>query len=116
MDVALDGSQENLSCLAGLSAFSRIDVGLQDTDGLLHGARGLHHLRQEHLSLAEELAHAVHACHQRPLNDVDGSRILGQCFLQVGLQVVADAFDEGVREALSNWTLPRQTLPQPLPV
>jgi hypothetical protein len=34
-------------------------------DGLLHHAGGFHHLRQEHLARAEQVADDVHAVHQR---------------------------------------------------
>ena len=37
----------------------------QVRDGLLHHARGLHHLRQEHLARAEQIADHAHAVHQR---------------------------------------------------
>ena len=43
--------------------------------GLLHDARGLHHLRQEHLARAEQVADHVHAVHERAFDDVQ--RMLG---------------------------------------
>ena len=39
-------------------------------DRLLHHARRLHHLRQEHLAVAEEVADDVHAGHQRAFDHV----------------------------------------------
>jgi hypothetical protein len=41
------------------------DVGDQVGHGLLHHARRFHHLRQEHLAGAEQVADHVHAVHQR---------------------------------------------------
>jgi hypothetical protein len=47
-----------------------LDVGQQVGHRLLHHARALHHLRQEHLALAEEVADDVHAGHQRAFDHV----------------------------------------------
>jgi hypothetical protein len=44
-----------------------LDEGDQVGHRLLHDARRLHHLRQEHLAGAEEVADDVHAVHQRAL-------------------------------------------------
>ena len=41
-------------------------------DRLLHHARALHDLRQEHLAGAEQVADDVHAVHQRAFDDLDG--------------------------------------------
>ena len=73
--------------------------GSQDVHGLLHGAGGLDNLWEEHLALAETTPHLVHACHQRPLNDVHGSRIALQSLAKVGLKGVADASDECLLQA-----------------
>ena len=48
-----------------------LDERDQVGDGLLHHPRGLHHLRQEHLPGAEQVADDVHAVHQRALDDLD---------------------------------------------
>jgi hypothetical protein len=61
LDVAATG---DAALLLGL------DVGQQVGHGLLHHARALHHLGQEHLALAEQVAHDVHAGHQRAFDDV----------------------------------------------
>ncbi len=45
------------------------EVGLQVRDRLLHHARALHDLREEHPSGAEQIAHHVHPVHQRPFDD-----------------------------------------------
>ena len=54
-----------------------LDVGQQVGDRLLHHARRLHHLRQEHLALAEQVADDVHAGHQRPFDHVQRPAALG---------------------------------------
>ena len=71
--VALDGGEHDLALrlddLAGgghrrlLRLHERREVG----DGLLHHARRLHDLRQEHLARAEQIADDAHAVHQRAL-------------------------------------------------
>jgi hypothetical protein len=48
----------------------RLEIG----HGLLHHARGLHHLRQEHLAGAEQVTDDIHAVHQRPFDDVERLR------------------------------------------
>jgi hypothetical protein len=43
---------------------------MQIGDRLLHHAGRFHHLRQEHLARAEQVADHVHAGHQRAFDDV----------------------------------------------
>ena len=73
-------------------------------DGLLHHPGALHHLRQEHLAGAEEVADDVHAVHQRALDDLDRAAAavgdLGAQLLGVGLDVGVDALDQGVGDPL----------------
>jgi len=71
-------------------------------DGLLHDARRLHHLRQEHPARAEQVADHVHAVHQGAFNDVQ--RALGRLtgFLRVLDDVVGDAVNQGVFDALGD--------------
>ena len=74
VDVALDRGHDDLAVGASRVASglaSRLDERDQVGDGLLHHARGLHHLRQEHLAGAEQVADDVHAVHQRALDDLD---------------------------------------------
>src|SRR5690606_15313605 len=52
------------------------DKGNQVGNGLLHDARRLHHLRQKHLARAEEVAHHVHAVHERPFDHLDPTTTL----------------------------------------
>jgi hypothetical protein len=54
--------------LTPVRSFSASMNGNQVRDRLLHHARRLDHLRQEHLAGAEEVADDVHAVHQRPFD------------------------------------------------
>ena len=68
-DLALGGSTR--ACLFCL------DKRHQMSDRLLHDARRLDHLRQEHLAGAEQVADGIHARHQRPLDDGERRLALG---------------------------------------
>ena len=110
VDVALDGRDDDLALGLRLAAaldeqqLLGLDVGQQVGDGLLHHARRLHHLRQEHLALAEQVADDVHAGHQRAFDDVQRPSALGLDLLPRVLGVLddelGDAVDERVREPL----------------
>ena len=77
-------------------------MGQQHRHGLLHHPGRFHDLRQEHLPGAEEVADDVHAGHQRALDDVERARGREPGLLGVGLDIVGDAVDERVREALGD--------------
>ena len=62
------GSLRGLALLLGLH--ERHQVG----HGLLHHPGRLHHLGQEHLARAEQVADHVHAVHQRAFDDVQRPR------------------------------------------
>jgi hypothetical protein len=103
--VALDRRHQDLALAAQAgAALFRLDVGQQVGDRLLHDARRLDHLRQEHLAGAEQVADVVHAGHQRAFDD--GQRRLafgfelGADFLGVGDDEIGDALDQRVFEAL----------------
>ncbi len=70
---------------------------------LLHDARALHHLRQEHLALAEEVADDIHAGHQRAFDHVQRPPAFGAHglpgFLGIGGDEFGDAVHQGVAEA-----------------
>ena len=68
--------------------------------GLLHHPRGFHHLRQEHLARAEQIADDVHARHQRTFDHVE--RPLGDQarFLDVLHDEIGDAVDQRVCDPL----------------
>jgi hypothetical protein len=89
--------------VAPVRSFLGFDVGDQVGDGLLHHARRLDHLRQEHLAGAEEVADDVHAVHQRAFDHrqrrLAGGFERGAAFLGVGDDEVGDALDQRVRQA-----------------
>ena len=68
--VALHGGDNHLA-VAGAFLFAGFDVGLKIRYRLLHHASGFHHLRQEHLALAEQIADHVHAVHQRAFDHLN---------------------------------------------
>ncbi len=102
--VALDGGEQDLA--GGLSLgepellllllHERHEIG----DGLFHHPRRLHHLRQEHLAGAEQVADHVHAGHQRPLDHVQRAGGLLPRLLGVLLDIGADAVHESMRQPL----------------
>ena len=73
VDVALDRGHDDLAdaALGVAGLLLGLDERDQVGDGLLHDAGGLHHLREEHLPGAEQVADDVHAVHQRALDDLD---------------------------------------------
>ena len=107
--VALDGGHNDLAGgglrLETRGLLLRLEVGLQVGDCLLHHARRLHDLRQEHLAGTEQVADDVHASHQGTLDDVQRLLRLLARFLGVGLDVVGDAVHERMRQALLDRSL-----------
>ena len=100
MNVPLHGSKQDTR-LAG-SVLRCAHVGLQDLHGVAHHFGGLDDLREEHLAGGEALAHAGHAVHQRPLDDVHRAALLLQGFHKVLLQGGRAARDERAYEALGD--------------
>ncbi len=98
--VALDGCHEDLALGFRLVTLFRFDEGDQVRHGLLHHAGGLDHLRQEHLARAEQIAHHVHAAHQRAFDHLDGACALLAALLGVLHDEGGDALDQRVLEAL----------------
>ena len=86
MHVALYGGNHDLAAARSVCVFARLDVGLQNFYRLLHGACGLHHLRQEHLAFAEAAAHFVHTVHKRARDDSHRAIAAVDEFHQVGLK------------------------------
>src|SRR5262249_11758140 len=72
-----------------------------------HRAGALHDLRQEHLSVAEEVAHHLHPRHQRPLDDVE--RPVGTLPRLLG--VLLDEVDDAVHERVLEPLLDRRLAP-----
>ncbi len=110
MHVALDGGDDDLALGLRFAAgrdvrrLLGLDVRHEVRHRLLHHARRLDHLRQEHLAGTEEVADDVHAVHQGPFDDLDRAaaarRDGGTALLGVFDDVVRDAMDQRVREAL----------------
>ncbi len=102
MYVALHGRHDDgavVRALVGLFFFF-FDEGQQIGHGLFHHARGFHHLRQEHLAGTEQIAHHVHAVHERAFDHIQRPGGLLAGFFGVFGDVAVDALDQGVFEAL----------------
>ena len=97
--ITLHGSHQHLS---GRRTFHllRLNKRLQNAHGLLHRAGCLDHLRQEHLSGAEQIAHGVHTGHQRSFDNIHRMLVTGAGLIQIFLQIVADTFNQGILQAL----------------
>ena len=105
VDVALDRGHHDpairLADVAGPALFL-LDVGQQVGDRLLHHPRRLHHLRQEHLPGAEQVADHVHAVHQRAFDHVQRARGQHPRFLGVGLDPRIQAVHQRVAQAFAH--------------
>ena len=75
-------------------------------DRLLHHPRALDHLRQEHLSRAEQVAHDIHPVHQRPLDHVERTPGGDAGLFGVFDHERVDAVDQGVGEACLDGLVP----------
>ena len=110
MHITLDGGDDDLALGAHIApggfvqALFFFDVRNQVRHRLFHDARTLDYLGQEHLALAEQVAHDVHAGHQRALDHVQRPTALGQNglvrFFGVNGDEVGDAMHHGVAQAL----------------
>ena len=89
VNVALDCGDDDLAVGAGdVGVLSLgLDVGDEFGNGFLHDAGALDDLGQEHAAGSEEVAHDVHAVHERALDDVEGAVGGLTGFLYVGLDV-----------------------------
>ena len=99
MHVTLHRGDEHLAGLFVIIGAACLNMRLQDGHGLLHSARRLHHLRQEHLAATEELAHGVHSVHQRSLYDIHRLGIYGESLGKVFFQMVSYSLHEGILQA-----------------
>ena len=107
--VALHGGNHNFALGFHVLASSFLltlfffNVRHQVRHGLLHDARRLDHLWQEHLALAKQVAHHVHAIHERAFDHVQRTAVLGQNFLirlfGVFGNKVGDAMHQGMGQA-----------------
>ena len=98
VDVALDRGHDHLArrISAGGILF---DIGGEHPDGAFHHARRLDDLRQEHLALAEEFAHARHRTHQQPVDHLHRVAQFAVGFERVGLDVVGHSSEQSVFHA-----------------
>ena len=104
--VALDGGQHHRAVRLLHAVGQRLDERDEVRHGLLHDARGLHHLRQEHLARAEQVADHVHAIHERAFDDVQ--RMFGgePRFFGVFDDVLVVARHQRMAQALAHRQLP----------
>ena len=70
---------------------------------LLHHAGAFHHLRQEHFALPEQIAHDIHAIHQRAFDNVQRSPAFGKNLAVHRFRIlgneIGNAMHQRVREA-----------------
>ena len=100
MDVALDGGQDQARlalCFGGRAGGGLLgpDIRLEHGHGLLHHPRALDDLGQEHLARAKQIADDVHSGHERALDDGQGLAVFLAGFLDILIDVVDDAADQG---------------------
>ena len=102
VDVALDGRHDDLALALRAGFFRRLDEGQEMRDRLLHDAGGFHDLGQEHLARAEQVAHDVHAVHQRPFDHLDrlGGGEAG--LLRILHHIHVDALDQRMFQPLGD--------------
>ena len=107
MHVALNGSDDHFAFGFGhltgaffVGDFFRFYVRNQMRHRLFHDPRRFNHLWQKHFALAKQIAHHVHAVHQRPFNDVyraaTGFRYGGAGFFGVLNDELGDAVHHGM--------------------
>ena len=111
--VALDRGGNDGSRALGLSAFAFLVLheGYQVGHRLLHDAGAFHHLGQEHLARAEQVADHVHAVHEGPFDDLDGTVGAQARLFRVLDDVFGDALDQRVAQAFADRGLaPAQVL------
>ena len=94
VDVALHRGEHDLAGAARFAVLLRFDERHEMRHRPLHHPGALHHLRQEHLADAEQVADGVHAVHQRPLDHVDGPRRGQPRLLGIVDDVAVDAFHQ----------------------
>ena len=103
--IALDGSQQYFRHAAlpggrGVFQLFLFNVGEQIRDSFFHDTGRFHHLRQEHLAFAKQIADYVHAIHERAFNHFQRFCVVVAGFFHVLVNVLHNALDQAVREAL----------------
>ena len=102
VDIAFHRGHENAALRAGIrirSALGFHERG-EPSDGFFHHTGAFHHLRQEHFPFAEEVTDDFHAVHERAFDDREWLAVFVQSLLGVGIDVIHDAFDERMLQAL----------------
>ena len=98
VDVALDRGHDDAA--RGFAPRADLLLRLHERDEmgdrLFHHAGGFHHLGQEHLAAAEEIADDVHAGHQRAFDHVERPLGAQPRLLDVVEDVIGDAVHERI--------------------
>ena len=107
VDIAFDRGHEDLALGAGIRVGRALALHVRGEpgDGALHHARTLDHLREEHFPLAEQIADNAHAVHQGAFDHIEGPRILLPGLFRVLVDVVDNALDQGVGQAVLDRSL-----------
>ncbi len=104
MHITLHGRHQHLAgglvLLTAIQALFLFHVRKQNGDGLLHHAGGFNHLRQKHLSRAEQVTDHVHARHQRPFDNVQRAGGLLARLFRIGFDEFGNAVDQRVLQPL----------------
>ncbi len=107
MHVAFDGGHEDASLrlMVARGLLFLFHERQEVSDGFLHHPRALDDLRQEHFARAEQVADNVHAGHERSFDDGQwAAKFLARLF-GIQVNVIHDAFDQGVAEAFLDRSL-----------
>jgi hypothetical protein len=102
VDIAFHRGHENFALGAGVRVGRPLafHVRREPGHGALHHARTFYDLREEHFSFAEQVADNTHPVHQGTFDHVERPRILLPRFLRVLVDVIHDAFDQGVGQTV----------------
>ena len=101
--VAFDGGNHDFPAARSVGVLARLDVGLQNFYRLLHGACGLHHLRQEHLAFSEKPSHGLHSFHQRSFDDTDRLAVFLKGLHQILFQCLRPSLYNGIAQPFLQW-------------
>ena len=103
--IALHGRHEDLACGRATRAASglfSLHIGHEHGHGLFHHPRRFHHLGQEHLARAKEIADHIHARHERAFDDVERPYGGKPRFLHVGVDKFGDAIHQRIFKTLGH--------------
>ena len=103
--VPLHGGDYGLPRLGGALAVL-FNIRGEPRHGLLHHAGALHHLRQEHLAVPEQLAHGLHAVHQRAFNHAQRGTQLLERLRRIRVHKLGNALDKGILQAFGDVLFP----------